>query len=85
MPVYFALVFSGREVADMAADALRAEGYEVGFQDQVHDGSVVVTASPTTALSEDEVAGLNAGASLGAYAAGVKKSMSSWLTRSASS
>jgi len=56
MRVDFALLFGGRDVADSAAESLRADGYEVGFQDQ-HDGrSIVVTASPPAAQSVDEIA-----------------------------
>lgn len=56
MQVDFALLFDGRDVADSAAETLRVDGYEVGFQDQPDGRSIVVTASPPAAQSADEIA-----------------------------
>jgi hypothetical protein len=56
MRVYFALLFGGRDVAEVAADTLRAEGYGVEFQPQPRNNSVAVTATATSELSAVEIA-----------------------------
>lgn len=58
MQLDFALLFGGRDVADVAARALEADGYEVGFHDQLDGRSVVVTASLPDPPSAEEIAAI---------------------------
>jgi hypothetical protein len=56
MQVYFALLFGSRDLADVAADVLAAGGCDAVFREQLDGRSVVVTASPETTPSGDEIA-----------------------------